>query len=93
MPATWVLDEGKWDKAKEIAAKEGRDGDYDYITGIYKQMGGRIKGAAKDPKPAKTARKDVRKAGPGEGDLGMGVDMDLTKSLLIADVEYWRSSQ
>ena len=42
MPS-WVLDEDKWEKAKKVAKKQGRSGDYDYITGIYKQMKGRIK--------------------------------------------------
>jgi len=42
MPANWVLDEDKWKKAKEIARKAGRAGDYAYITGVYRQMGGRI---------------------------------------------------
>jgi len=40
----WVKDEAKWEKAKKIAAKEGHSKDYDYITGIYKKMGGKIEG-------------------------------------------------
>lgn len=43
MPVSWVEDEDKWEKAKEIARKEGRGDDYAYIVGIYKRMGGRIK--------------------------------------------------
>lgn len=42
MPS-WVKDEDKWKKAKKAAAKQGREDDYRYITGIYKQMGGRMK--------------------------------------------------
>ncbi len=32
--------EKKWDKAKAIAADEGRADDYAYITGIFKRMSG-----------------------------------------------------
>lgn len=34
------VDESKWNKAKEIAAKEGHADNYKYIMGIYKQMEG-----------------------------------------------------
>lgn len=34
------VDEHKWNKAKEIAAKEGRAEDWAYIVGIYKKMMG-----------------------------------------------------
>jgi|GEM_PF-2995548 len=43
MPRSWILDEDKWDKAKELAKKEGRGDDYAYIVGIYRRMGGREK--------------------------------------------------
>lgn len=36
----FVTDEAKWEKAKKIAAKEGKGEDYAYITGIYKKMMG-----------------------------------------------------
>lgn len=39
----WVQDEDKWSKAKKIASDEGHKDEYDYITGIYKKMGGKIK--------------------------------------------------
>lgn len=39
----WVADEDKWEKAKKIASDQGHSDEYDYITGIYKQMGGKIK--------------------------------------------------
>lgn len=38
----WVKDHKKWEKAKELAAKQGRTKDYAYITGIYKKMGGMV---------------------------------------------------
>jgi hypothetical protein len=47
MPASWVADEAKWEKAEQLAEKQGRGKDYAYITGIYKQMGGRKKAAMK----------------------------------------------
>jgi len=34
-------DEAKWKKAKTLAAKEGRAGDYAYIMGIYQKMKGK----------------------------------------------------
>jgi len=40
----WVQDEDKWKKAKKLADESGHKDDYDYITGIYKKMGGKIKG-------------------------------------------------
>jgi hypothetical protein len=42
MPAFVRTDEQErlWSKAKAQAAKQGRAGDYAYITGIFKQMGG-----------------------------------------------------
>ncbi len=43
MPRSWILDEDKWEKAKEIARKQGRGNDYAYIVGIYRRMGGREK--------------------------------------------------
>jgi hypothetical protein len=43
-PPTWVTDESKWKKAKESATEQGRTEDWEYITGIYKNMGGEIKG-------------------------------------------------
>ncbi len=30
--------EHKWDKAKKLAADEGRPEEYDYITGIFQKM-------------------------------------------------------
>lgn len=42
MPS-WVTDDDKWEKAKKAAAEQGRAGDYAYVTGIYKQMGGKIR--------------------------------------------------
>ena len=39
----WVVDEDKWNKAKQVADEQGHRDDYAYITGIYKKMGGRIK--------------------------------------------------
>ena len=33
-------DEEKWDKAEELAGKQGRGDDYAYIMGIYKRMMG-----------------------------------------------------
>jgi hypothetical protein len=47
MPASWVVDEDKWTKAKQRAKEQGRAKDYAYITGIYKQMGGRIRKESK----------------------------------------------
>lgn len=41
MPSS-ITDESLWDKAKEVAAKEGHGKDYAYITGIYKRMGGKF---------------------------------------------------
>lgn len=41
------MDEDKWSKAKYIAEKQGRGGDYAYITGIYKKMKGGIKKKSK----------------------------------------------
>lgn len=44
MPPNWEtvhgepFDEEKWKRAKERAAEEGHEGEYDYITGIYKRM-------------------------------------------------------
>jgi len=38
MPAASTRDEEKWRKAKEIAAEQGRKGDYAYVMGIYKKM-------------------------------------------------------
>ena len=41
MPANVVhssRDEEKWEKAKSIAAKQGKAGNYAYIMGIYKRM-------------------------------------------------------
>jgi HK97 family phage prohead protease len=32
------VDESKWSKAKEVAAKQGRSNDYAFIMGIYKKM-------------------------------------------------------
>lgn len=43
----WIVDEDKWEKAKEIAGKQGHEGDYAFIVGVYKQMTGRIKGKVK----------------------------------------------
>lgn len=43
MPVAWVEDEDKWEKAKELAKKQGKGDNYAYIVGIYKKMGGRIK--------------------------------------------------
>ncbi len=34
-------DEEYWKRAKVLAAKEGRAGDYAYIMGIYKKMSGK----------------------------------------------------
>lgn len=39
----WVVDHDIWMKAKEQAAKEGHTDDYEYIAGIYKKMGGKVK--------------------------------------------------
>jgi len=41
-PTSWVRDEALWDKAKSAAAEQGKGDDFAYITGIYKQMGGRV---------------------------------------------------
>lgn len=38
MPTKTKRDEEKWDKAKELAAEQGRKEDYAYIMGIYKKM-------------------------------------------------------
>lgn len=42
MPA-WVMDEDKWERAKEIAGKQGHSEDWAYVTGIYKRMRGRMR--------------------------------------------------
>jgi len=34
------VDEAKWEKAKEAAAREGRGDDYAYVMGVYKRMAG-----------------------------------------------------
>ena len=31
-------DEELWNKAKEVASKQGKTDDYDYVTGIWKKM-------------------------------------------------------
>jgi hypothetical protein len=41
MPANVVrtpAEEKKWDKAKELAADQGHEGDWPYVTGIFKKM-------------------------------------------------------
>jgi hypothetical protein len=38
----WVTDEDIWEKAKAKAVEEGHAEDWDYITALYKKMGGRI---------------------------------------------------
>ena len=43
MPS-WITDEDKWEKAKQLADDQEHKNDYDYIIGIYKRMGGGIKG-------------------------------------------------
>lgn len=46
----WVQDEDKWEKAKEVVkdqyGKDEDDGDdfWKLVTGVYKKMGGGIKG-------------------------------------------------
>jgi hypothetical protein len=48
-PASWVEDEGKWEKAKEAALKsydEGDDAYWPVVTTIYENMGGGIKSSA-----------------------------------------------
>jgi len=37
------IDEEKWKKAKDIAAKEGKAENWKYIVGIYKRMVGKTK--------------------------------------------------
>jgi hypothetical protein len=47
MPASVVKnkrDERLWDRAKVLATKQGHDGDYDYVMGVYKRMTGMSKG-------------------------------------------------
>lgn len=56
----WVTDETKWEKAKKQAEKQGRSGDYAYITGIYKKMGGQVKISKK----AEDNLRDLLKARP-----------------------------
>jgi hypothetical protein len=56
-PGSWVLDEDKWERAKEAVDPEGEGGDkydepYAVVAATYKRMGGRIKAA----KPAKGKR-------------------------------------
>jgi hypothetical protein len=34
------VNEQKWSKAKALAERQGRGGDYAYIMGIYKRMAG-----------------------------------------------------
>ncbi len=43
MPS-WVVDHDIWEKAKKKAAEEGHAEDWDYITALYKKMGGEIRG-------------------------------------------------
>ena len=60
-PASWVQNEKKWIKSKELAEKAGRGNDYAYVTGIYKQMGGEIgsdSGAREDAMSAVVVRLD-----------------------------------
>ena len=48
MPAAWVRDEDKWEKAKALAREQykdvadGTDRFWSIVTAIYKKMGGRI---------------------------------------------------
>ena len=41
MPAG--VDEGRWEKAKQLAADEGRAEDWPYVMGIYQRMSGKKK--------------------------------------------------
>jgi hypothetical protein len=43
MPS-WVANHDIWEKAKKKAAEEGHAEDWDYITALYKKMGGEIRG-------------------------------------------------
>jgi DNA-directed RNA polymerase subunit RPC12/RpoP len=54
----WVKDEDKWNKAKKLADEQGHKDEYDYITGIYKQMGGEIK--SKESAIKRAINKSVR---------------------------------
>lgn len=55
-----------WDKAKALAAKEGRAGDYAYIMGIFKKMGGMSKSLSESSLPGFMARVGRRMRVPGQ---------------------------
>ncbi len=41
MPS-WVVNEDIWEKAKAKAKEEGHAEDWDYVTALYKKLGGHI---------------------------------------------------
>jgi hypothetical protein len=56
-PASWVEDEGKWEKAKEAALKTydvDDDAYWPVVTTIYENMGGEVKKSAKAKRMKKT---------------------------------------
>ncbi len=90
-PASWVADEGTWEKAKEAADKGGYGADeyWAVVSHIYKKMGGEIKEPAAPAAPAANANPEgcnqYKDCGGGGGDVVNTLKEMNTKN----DVENW----
>lgn len=79
-PASWVADEGKWEKAKAAADKGGYEDDayWAVVAHIYQQMGGEVKSTTEN-------------AEPSEGDST--VNRDQTITWLVANCDCWKDGK
>lgn len=91
---TWVRDENKWAKAREIVEKEykltEKDGDkyWKLVTGVYKKMDGEI-GNTRLKKKAAEMREHVIPTAPLYNPLGAGESDSEFKDTDCKSYEQW----